>query len=202
MTDGGAIRTERLTLRPPRPEDAEPVFRGISDWEVLRWLTAPPHPYRLEHAVEFLTTPVGTGALVVEVEGAVAGIVGLHRDRHEPGVELGYWLARPFWGRGLMTEAAAAAVAWHFSRTDEMLHSGYLVGNSRSAGVLGKLGFRDTELVRRWSVPLQAEHPLQRMWLTAADWTARGGAPGLGEPEGPRSPGRRRDLPGGGGVGA
>lgn len=170
MTDGGAIRTKRLTLRPPRPEDAGPVFQGISDWEVLRWLTSPPHPYLLEHAIAWLAGPGASESLVIDIDGAVAGIVGLHRGKHGAEIELGYWLAQPFWGRGLMTEAATAAVAHHFAATDTTLESGYLVGNARSAGVLAKLGFRDTDLILRWSEPLKADQPLQRMALTRDRW--------------------------------
>jgi RimJ/RimL family protein N-acetyltransferase len=177
MTDGGAIRTRRLTLRPPRPEDAGPVFRGISDWEVLRWLTAPPHPYLPEHAAQFLAGPGARECLVVEVDGAVAGIVGLHPGRHGAGIEFGYWLARPFWGRGLMTEAATAAVAHHFAGSDAALESGYLVGNTRSAGVLAKLGFIDSEVITRWCEPLKAGRPLQRMVLTRERWHGWRGTP-------------------------
>jgi RimJ/RimL family protein N-acetyltransferase len=52
--ENGAIRTERLLLRPLRPEDAEPIFDLFANWEVVRWLSTPPWPYTLDDARTFI----------------------------------------------------------------------------------------------------------------------------------------------------
>ena len=85
--DGGAIRTERLTLRPLRPEDAEPIARMIAEWEVIRWLTMPPHPYALADAEGFIAGAGDTHRAITRDE-AFLGMVTL-------GTDLGYWLGLP-----------------------------------------------------------------------------------------------------------
>lgn len=133
----------------------------------MRWLTAPPWPYGIGDAVEFIASSLAAEALVIEIDGRLAGVVGHHAPKDGNGVELGYWLARDFWGHGYMTEAAGAAVADHFRHSGEALVSGYILGNARSAQVLAKLGFRDTGQVRQLARPLGAVVTVQRMELTA-----------------------------------
>ena len=160
--------TDRLRLRPLRAEDAPAIAEGIGDWEVMRWLTAPPWPYGLADAEWFIGDPVSDGAHAIMVGGQLAGVVHISTKG-----ELGYWLARSFHGRGYMTEAAAALVARHFARGGGPLWSGYLIGNAASCNVLTKVGFVNTEVVRRFARPLNADVDIQRMALTAEDWAAR-----------------------------
>lgn len=157
MTDGGAIRTERLTLRPLRPEDAEPIAAMIAEWEVIRWLTMPPHPYRLEDA-EWFVGRAGPRHWAITEGGPLMGVVSLKPD-------LGYWLGTPFHGQGYMTEAARAVLAWHFAGGGGQVESGHLLGNGPSRAVLLKLGFRDAGVERKWANSHGAEVDVQRMLL-------------------------------------
>lgn len=157
--DGGAIRTERLTLRPLRPEDAEPIARMIAEWEVIRWLTMPPHPYRLSDAEWFIANaPEGQHAITRD--GVFMGVVTL-RD------QLGYWLGRPFHGQGYMTEAARAVLDRHFASGGGAVMSGYMTGNDASRKVLEKLGFRPAGLVMRHANSHGGEVPIHQMRLDA-----------------------------------
>ena len=57
-------------------------------------------------------------------------------------LELGYWIGKPFWGRGFATEAARAIVDRGFSELGlRGIHAVYFDGNARSEKVLAKLGF-------------------------------------------------------------
>lgn len=171
-----AIETPRLRLRPLSPADAEDMVAGMGNFDVTRWLTAPPWPYGQAEAVAFLSSPAADEAQAIEIGGRLAGVVGRHPVREGGGgLELGYWLAEPFWGHGFMTEAAGAAVDDHFAHSDAPLQSGYIVGNDRSAQVLTKLGFRRTEVIQREARPLGQVVPVQRMVLTAEDHVARKG---------------------------
>ena len=80
-------------------------------WKNLR--DAFPHPYTPHDAREFIKslrhrTPETTFAIAVN--GEAAGSVGfvLRQDVERVSAEIGYWLAEPFWGRGIATEALAA----------------------------------------------------------------------------------------------
>jgi|SRR5579864_491853 len=120
-----SLRTERLLLRRWRPADREP-FAGLNaDPEVMEHF-----PSVLERAesdafadrIEAAFESLGYGLWAVEVPGDAEFIgytgLALHtfEARFTPAVEIGWRLARGYWGRGYATEAARAAVADGFAR--------------------------------------------------------------------------------------
>ncbi len=115
------IRTERLTLRPLRSTDAAALVHHLADWSVMRWLSAPPWPYTLTDAEDFIP----------RVSGAQ---------------DLGYWLAKEKHGNGLMSEAVTAVLLDHFSVSTQPVISGHMPGNEASRSVLLKHGFADTHV--------------------------------------------------------
>jgi RimJ/RimL family protein N-acetyltransferase len=136
------LTTPRLTLRQPGPGDVDAIVEGLNDFEVTRFLTKVPFPYRAEDAHWWLgtLTPArpGDARFAIELGGRLIGVVGL-----EP--QLGFWLDRRHHGRGLMTEAAAALLDWHFASTPEdRVASAAHAGNEASLNVQRKLGFRET----------------------------------------------------------
>ena len=79
--DATTIRTERLLLRPLRPNDAEPLFALFANWEVVRWLSTPPWPYALDDARAFVAAQVdvgraGSSYFAITLDGALIGGVG------------------------------------------------------------------------------------------------------------------------------
>ena len=145
-------RTERLLLRPGWTQDAGALFQAISDEGIVRNLASAPWPYSLAHAEAFLATersPAEPAMLIFRrTEGApeLVGTIGFGR-RPDGELEFGYWIARPFWGRGYATEAGRAVL--DFARDAlrlKKLHAGYFLDNPASGRVLEKLGFRPTGL--------------------------------------------------------
>ena len=139
-----------FALRPVALTDASRIAELIGDWEVVRWLSGPPYPYATEDAEEFLGTvtasdpsgPEHTAA--IEIDGQLAGVVGI--DRRSRGYNIGYWLGRPYWGRGVMSRAAAALTRDFFANsTENHLMSGYFSGNMASWAIQQKLGFEFVE---------------------------------------------------------
>jgi RimJ/RimL family protein N-acetyltransferase len=113
-----ALQTARLALRRPEADDAERIFRAFgSDPEVTRFLTWRPHRSLAdaEAALAGRLQRLAEGSeysWILERAGQreAVGIVSAWCSGTE--VELGFVLARPHWGRGLMTEAATAVVEW------------------------------------------------------------------------------------------
>lgn len=153
------LTTARLTLRPGRLSDAPRVTHLLQDELVARPLGGLPDPYRLGHALEFIRAKRAQRArgeslqlfLTGRVDAELVGAIELNQlhaaDRHG---YIGYWLGRPYWGRGLMTEAARAVVAVGFH--DLALHrieSSALATNDRSLRVLNKVGFRAEGVARK-----------------------------------------------------
>ncbi|MBX9896989.1 MAG: GNAT family N-acetyltransferase [Qipengyuania sp.] len=146
-------RTERLLLRPAWPEDWEMILWGIGDERVVRNLATAPWPYLPEHAREFarrgqdprypaflLTLPENRGSRLV-------GCAGLGENRGED-AELGYWIARSYWGRGYATEGARGVLEVARLLGHTRIEAGHYLDNPASGRVLKKLGFRPTGKVK------------------------------------------------------
>jgi RimJ/RimL family protein N-acetyltransferase len=133
------LHTARLKLRPVAASDEAVVVTCLNDLAVTGWLAVVPHPYFPADFQHFQTQNAVPGeTFAVDDTEGFAGILGVE-DR-----TLGYWFAPRAHGHGYATEAARAALAEHFADNPADIASGYFEGNSRSANVLGKLGFVET----------------------------------------------------------
>lgn len=153
------LRTERLVLRPPLPDDAPQIAERIGVKDVAWNLGRAPYPYRQTDAEEWIErVPHGwdeeTAYVLLithETEGVI-GCVGLDLKPMDVW-EIGYWLGKPWWGRGYITEAAMAIMEWAESKMElRQFASGHFVDNPASGRVLKKLGFvpvGETELFGR-----------------------------------------------------
>ena len=176
------IETERLRLRAPRMSDAERVTEFIGDWDVAKMLATVPYPYSLKDAHTWLgahEARTRAGAIfncVIEMkdDAGVIGAIGLTGIQMIEGgkiSEFGYWLAKPYWGKGLMTEAGRALVRHAFEALEFAgLKSGHFKENFRSGSVLAKLGFRYAGEGMRYSLARKAETPHVDVVMTRAQW--------------------------------
>ncbi len=128
------VHTERLQLRPFETNDAAAIVSALNDPEMCQGLTVVPCPYTLADADWFIEHGTQNTLAVTVKDGTLVGAVGL-------GIQLGYWIAKAYWGKGYATEAARPLLTAHFAQSDEPVLSGYVDDNARSAAVLQKLGF-------------------------------------------------------------
>lgn len=141
-------RTERLLLRPSWPEDAAELYQAIADEGIVRNLARAPWPYTEDEAARFAALDHGetypTFLLMRRTDGAprLVGACGLGGRNGE--AELGYWIARPYWGLGYATEAARAVIGIARAIGHKRLVAGHFTDNPASGRVLSKLGFRST----------------------------------------------------------
>jgi len=148
------LRTERLLLRRWRTDDLDALAAIDGDAEVMRYIGDGSVRDREQTATALANfeqrwAEQGFGLFAAEdrASGALAGWVGLavptFLPEVLPAVEIGWRLARPFWGRGLATEGARAVLADGFERVglDAILSIRH-VDNEASARVMDKLGFR------------------------------------------------------------
>ena len=147
------LKTDRLLLRPYRLEDVDDLFEYRSDAEWARYLPHVPQPYTRTAAEEAVarnvlesweTDPTWATVLDQKVIGGV-WLMGIHDEAGG----LGYELSREHWGKGLMPEAALAAIDWGFeSRGLAKIHASADSRNTRSERVLQKVGMSWEGLLR------------------------------------------------------
>lgn len=150
-------RTERLFLRPGWTEDAVELQSMIADEAVVRNLANAPWPYALDDARTFLQRPHSStepSFLIALRTGGAPKIIGGVGIGTQPdgNLELGYWIARPYWGLGFATEAARAVLGIARAMNLPRLTGSHMVDNPASGKVLRKLGFQPTgRIVNRYS---------------------------------------------------
>jgi RimJ/RimL family protein N-acetyltransferase len=113
------IRTARLQLRVLVAGDADSVVAAMNDWAVAQWVSTPPFPYRRQDFDTFLNIVCGDHAtgrpsrfgMADRESDVLIGTIRIEPKSEDSG-ELGYWIGRPFWGRGYASEAAAALVQY------------------------------------------------------------------------------------------
>ncbi|MDE6872459.1 MAG: GNAT family N-acetyltransferase [Bacteroidales bacterium] len=146
------IETERLILRPWKEADAPVLFRYACDPDIGPIAGWPPHTSE-EDSLEIIRTVFAspeTYAVVLKESGEPVGSCGimfsdsLHSaDMKQEEAEIGYWIGKPYWGRGLIPEAVMALLARCFG--DLHLNAawcGHYDGNTKSKRVIEKCGFK------------------------------------------------------------
>ena len=149
------LETERLRLRPFRLDDAEAMFAGwTGDDEVTKYLTWPTHK-SVEDTKALLARWVAeyerperlNFAIVLKEEEKLIG--GIDVVRYEDGCPvLGYNLSRPYWGRGVMTEACRRLLDYLFSQGYAEVRR-LCRGADRRDGRKRRLKARDRKMRRR-----------------------------------------------------
>jgi RimJ/RimL family protein N-acetyltransferase len=146
----------RSLLRPWRADDRASLLAHIDDIEVARNLSRVPHPYTEADAEAWLRVatadPPPAGTWAIDVEGEAVGTIALERGAgvEERSYEVGYWLARRYWGRGIVSEALAAVTAAAFAEPETIrVFAPVFSWNGASMRVLEKAGYRrEAVLVR------------------------------------------------------
>ena len=121
-------------MRPFRRSDAAEFTRLAGDWAVASMTSDIPHPLSQSQAYAWLRPGRGEVRFAIELDGQLIGGAGYYR-RRSGAAELGFWLGRPWWGRGYATEATQAIVHYGFqTRRLPGFTSSHFVDNWASAG--------------------------------------------------------------------
>ncbi|MEO0620353.1 MAG: GNAT family N-acetyltransferase [Pseudomonadota bacterium] len=143
------LSTDRLLLRPAVTGDRAAIVALLSDFEVVRMTASVPYPYRDEHADRWIGETVDrsrdNGARAIICNGTLVGVIGFAPSSSAI-AEIGYWLGRAYWGRGIMSEAGKAMIDDVFLYNDlAEIRATTFVDNPASGRVLSKLGFAETD---------------------------------------------------------
>ena len=143
------LKTNRLILRPWQEEDAQSLYEYAKDPDIGPPAGWPPHT-SVENSRQLIRDVLSapeTYAVCLK-DGKAIGSIGLKlkgstdMTAREDECELGYWLGKPFWGQGLIPEAARELLRHAFEDLGmRAVWCGYYEGNEKSRRVQEKLGF-------------------------------------------------------------
>ncbi|MDO5784904.1 MAG: GNAT family N-acetyltransferase [Eubacteriales bacterium] len=144
------IETERLILRPWSPSDAESLYHYAKDPAVGPIAGWPPHTSvaNSREIIRDVLSAEETYAVCLKEDNKAIGSIGLMIGKEsnltlsDAEAEIGYWIGVPFWGQGLIPEAAKALIQYGFADLGlEKIWCAYFDGNIKSKRVQEKCGF-------------------------------------------------------------
>ncbi|MCR5207272.1 MAG: GNAT family N-acetyltransferase [Eubacterium sp.] len=172
------LETERLVLRRWKDDDAEDLYLYAKDPEVGLPAGWPPHK-DVEHSLNVIRSVFnGAEAYAVCLKkdnkpiGAIELMYNLRESDNAGECELGFWLAKPFWGRGIIPEAGREMLRRAFVDLGmKKVWCGYYDGNEKSKRVQQKLGFRFVRTKKNVPVVLLNETRTEKInCITREEW--------------------------------
>jgi [ribosomal protein S5]-alanine N-acetyltransferase len=152
MTAPTVLHTDRLLLRPFQDSDVEEALSYRDDREFARFLPHIPQPFTRRDADAFVALNMSepwerSPTFAVVLENTLIGTVNFEIDTDARTAMLGYAIGRTWWGRGIATEAARAAMAWAIDTFSLVrLWASTDARHARSRRVLEKLGMQEEAL--------------------------------------------------------
>ena len=147
------LETGRIRLRLWSEDDAPVLFRYASEPEIGRRAGWPPHQ-SVADSLEVIRTEFNnnrTWAIVLNETGEIIGCIGYmvkgdsNIEIAEDEAEIGYWVAKPYWNKGICTEALVLVCEYCFREKGfRTLWCTYFIDNPASGHVMEKCGFKDT----------------------------------------------------------
>jgi len=137
-----------ILLRPWSTKDLKDLVHYANNFNVSKFMTNKfPYPYTNEAGITFITYATmdkPTHIFAIEIDGHAVGGIGVHlqTDIQQKNAELGYWLAEPYWGKGIISQAIKEIIPFAFNTYDIVRLFARPFGNNiASQRVLEKAGF-------------------------------------------------------------
>jgi ribosomal-protein-alanine N-acetyltransferase len=177
------LETERLLLRKMRLDDAEDMFEYGRDPEVPKYMMWEPHR-TIDDSIEFIrwvmrqyeAEEIAPWGIELKETGKFVGTVGFHEWSVRHGrAEIGYSLARPFWGLGLMTEAVGAVLDFGFRVMGlNRVEASCFIENVGSARVMEKCGMKFEGVLRHYLYVKGRYEDMKMYSILRREWAANG----------------------------
>ena len=176
------IETERLTLRPFTLADAARVQLLAGEREIAATTLSIPHPYEDGVAEGWISAQkeriergeLACFAIVTKEDNVLIGSIGLTIQAWARRAELGYWIGKPYWGRGYGTEAAMAIISYGFGRLDlNRIYACHFARNPASGRVMQKIGMKYEGCRRQHVVKWGGYEDIVDYGMLRSDYDAR-----------------------------
>jgi len=146
----------QITLRPWKEGDEKNLVKYANNKNVARNLSDLfPHPYTLGDAKTWIAFNKdllpALNLAILSNEELIGGIgILLKEDIRRKNAEIGYWIAEPFWGKGIATKAVRLMVDYTFQHYDiTRIYASTFEQNLASQRVLEKAGFKREARLRK-----------------------------------------------------
>jgi len=145
------IEGKQITLRKLKKSDAPSIYQNAKDFEIARYTTLP-HPYRLKNAEDFIKMThqkirkkkaFELGIELKESKEIIGMMSLMDIDYDNKNAEIGYWLGKKYWGKGIMKEAIKLILNFGFKKLNLVrIYARVMHPNIASAKLLERSGFK------------------------------------------------------------
>ena len=142
--------SKRMLFRKLTKSDVYTVTHFFQEKQVHRWLINIPYPYKLSDAQNWIKSvqrkmtkgEILNFAIILKGDKSLIGDIEIRLDKKNNSGEIGYWLGKPYWGQGLMSEALSTFLSYIVRYLHIYRFNAYVVEpNIGSRRVLEKNGF-------------------------------------------------------------
>lgn len=172
--------TERLRLRRMKLSDFPSLMKYANNRKISDQIFNIPYPYTEEYAIfrmnfmlqAFANKERFIFAITFKEQNELIGEIGLHLDKPNNKAEIGYWVAEPFWGKGIATEAVKAILNFGFAELDlNKIFATHYPENPASGKVLANCGMiKEAELKEHYLID-NVYKSVNQYRLTKAEFT-------------------------------
>ncbi len=175
------LETARLILRPFTLADAPTVKLLAGDHDLASTTMNLPHPYPegaaetwiATHTEKFEQGTLAALAITLRPADELIGAISLGINQAHRRAELGYWLGKPWWNQGYMTEAARALIGCGFETFNlNRISAQHFVRNPASGRVMQKLGMTYEGCLRQAMLKWDRFEDLMCYAILREDWNA------------------------------
>ena len=148
--EGLELSDDMLRMRAFEPADSAAVFELAGAWEIAE-NTFVPHPYSRADADDFVkrvrqqwsAAEAYVFAILDKASGEIVGAMGIHPEAQHNSATIGYWIGKPYWGRGIATAALRLLIRFGFEQLQlNRIEAGHLAHNMASGRVMQKADMR------------------------------------------------------------
>jgi [ribosomal protein S5]-alanine N-acetyltransferase len=143
------LLTKRLRLRRLELSDLQTLIRFANNRKISDQILNIPFPYREEDAIQrfnFILQGFRNGeryvfAITLRGKENLIGEIGIHLDKENNHAQFGYWVAEPYWGKGIATEATGAILKFGFEKLGlRKIYATHYLENPASGKVMSNNG--------------------------------------------------------------
>ena len=154
------IKGKNFTLKPYRKSDEKELVKNLNDKKVSKFMCTVPFPYKIKDAKKFIRESKKhlkkksktTINFAIEIDGKIVGGIGF-RDVQDNRAEIGYWLGRKYWDKGIMTNVVKSFTEFGFKKLEFIrIQAHVFVQNKNSARVLEKNGYKLEGRLRKFQM--------------------------------------------------
>jgi len=152
------IKAKNFTLRPYRKGDEKSLIKNINDRNIYRYTLRIPYPYGLKEAKKWLSHSKYAAKkknkaeinFSIDISGEVVGGIGISNIKKHK-AEMGYWLGKKYWSRGIMTQAVGLVTDFGFKKLKlRRIYAHIFLKNKASARVLEKNRYKKEGLMKNY----------------------------------------------------